>query len=308
MNKSTGMVVTAKIIIFITAIIVVLGAFFFLSAPRGATHEPTSLTQITFSNSDYDPDWSPDGTKLVFAHLDGEKQTLYIVNADGSGLQEIGSGFDPSWSPVEDKIAFTMNSQIYTIDLSDNSIAQLTSEDANGNPAWSPDGSKIIFTKYTEEETSIWVMNKDGSGKTQLTSPENDGNCSWPSFSYDGSKVIYIKGTATAEPGVEAEPNEIWIMDNDGSNKHSLYVPGNSGQLIFQRAWNKENKILFMKQMSGRAPDVWVINSDGSGASAVMESPQYCYGDPVWDLSGTKVAIIKSSSPGAQNIFTFSWP
>ncbi len=310
MNRASpnGVTTVAVVVFAIVVVVIALGAIFLLGKPSSFTHESATLIQITFSNSDYDPDWSPDGAKIVFAHVEGETQTLYIVNADGTGLTEIGPGFDPAWSPVENKIAYTLDGQIYTMNSDGSDVTQLTTEGFNGNPAWSPDGTKIVFTRYEEEEASIWIMNRDGSEKVQLTFPENDGRCSWPSFSYDGSKIVYIKGPVTATPGEEAEPNEIWVMNNDGSNKHPIYAPGDSGQLIFQRAWNKDNKILFMKQVPGRPPDVWVINSDGSGASPVLESDQYCYGDPVWDLAGTKVALIKSSSPGSQNVFIFLWP
>jgi Tol biopolymer transport system component len=60
----------------------------------------------------YSPDWSPDGTQIVFARNDGTPaagaaedaigESIYIVNADGSGLTQVTDGEDdqPDWATV----------------------------------------------------------------------------------------------------------------------------------------------------------------------------------------------------------------
>ena len=49
----------------------------------------------------YSPDWSPDGDKIVFTRSepDGSNESIWIVNADGSGLVQITNGADdgPAW-------------------------------------------------------------------------------------------------------------------------------------------------------------------------------------------------------------------
>ena len=52
-----------------------------------------------------DPSWSPDGTRLVFAggmlgNSGVVTLTVWLINADGTGLTELGEGFDPAWRPV----------------------------------------------------------------------------------------------------------------------------------------------------------------------------------------------------------------
>jgi WD40 repeat protein len=47
----------------------------------------------------YSPSWSPDGKQIVFVRSDGSKESIYIVNADGSGIVQVTDGEDdqPHW-------------------------------------------------------------------------------------------------------------------------------------------------------------------------------------------------------------------
>ena len=282
--------------------------------------EPPDLTQLTFFTEQegkaVDPDFSPDGSQIVFCLMKGQTQTLYLVNTDGTGLTEISLGFDPSWSPIENKIAYTSNNQIWVMNSDGTGKTQLTTENSNGNPAWSPDGTEIVYTYYEGGKASVLIMNSDGTEKTPLTTSA-DEECSLPSFNYDGSKIIYVKGP-TWNTQLEMFPtklNEIWVMNPDGSNKHMIYSPEDSFQWPFQRAWNKNNKILFMKNgIKRELPEMFVINSDGTNpkqmVSPTMDSsgrPNYFYLDPVWDNTYTKVVAVRMIIDGAQNVVTFSW-
>ncbi len=285
--------------------------------PKKEEEEATLIpTQITFLDDLIaDPDWNSNGSQIVFC-IKGEVPTLYLINLDGSGLKEIGPGFDPSWSPIEDKIAYEMNGQIYTMNSNGGDIAQLTTGNSSVQPAWSPDGTKIIYTYYGAEKASIWIMNADGSGKTQLTNSV-DGECALPSFSYDGLKIVYAKGSVwnTSLERLPTATNEIWIMNLNGSNKHKIYAPSDSYQWIFQRAWNKKNEILFMKNplQDMKIPEMFVINSDGTNPRYMVDYSKDSFGipisfylDPVWDNSGTKVVAVRKMIDGPQNIVTIS--
>ena len=286
--------------------------------PKEEEEKPASIpVQITFLDDLIaDPDWNPDGSQIVFCIKGVEAPTLHLINADGSGLTEIGPGFDPSWSPVENKIAYELNGQIYTMSSNGGDITQLTTGHSSVQPAWNPDGTKIVYTYYGVGKPSIWTMNADGSGKTQLTTSA-DGECALPSFSYDGSKIVYAKGPVwnTSLERLPTATNEIWIMNLDGSNKHKIYASSDSYQWIFQRAWNKNNEILFMKNplQDMKIPELFVIDSDGTNPRCMVDSPRDSFGipisfylDPVWDNSGTKVVAVRKMIDGSQNIVTIS--
>jgi len=273
--------------------------------------EPTDLTQLTFMDDASDPDWSPDGSQIIF---ESGENDIYIINADGTGLTKIGSGNNPSWSPVDNRI-------IYRHDMPCCSLVLVDLDEGWGNKvelaskikehgSWSPDGEKIAYGSPDDSESSsIWVMNSDGSEKTRLTTNE-EGFCIGPSFNYDGSKIVYLKGYATyAVGGVDKlELNEIWTMNVDGSNKQKIYAPSDSTQLLFQRAWNKDNKIIFMRSWyRGYYPQIWVINSDGSDPELVVSAAIDSFGDPVWNNAGTKVVCGKGTPSLKTDVWTFSY-
>jgi len=284
--------------------------------------------QITFlENLAADPSWSPDGSKIVFLSLERNqmKGGLYMINSDGTGLTSIGPWerdhlFNPSWCPVSNKVVAygeRENSGLFLVDLDEDwtQRVRLTAQKVE-HASWSPDGKKIAYNVYNEDKSfsSIWVMSADGSGRIQLTTNEDDF-CAGPSFSYDGSKIVYLKGFTTTMPGPKPEEviNEIWVMNSDGSNKHMIYAPGDGMQLIRERAWNKGDKILFARHLHRRAPQIWVINSDGTNPQCILNPeeggiPTAIYDDAVWDNSGTKIAVTKVMlSDESWQVATFPW-
>ena len=108
----------------------------------------SSIGTLTTSGGDWDPAWSPDGTKIAFAS-DGARALnhgdIFVVNSDGSGRTNLTN------DPASDDL-----------------------------PAWSPDGTKIAFVSTRGGAHSIFVMNADGTGVTRLTNNAGyDGEPAW---------------------------------------------------------------------------------------------------------------------------------
>jgi TolB protein len=135
---------------------------------------------------EYTPAWSADGTKIAFVgYFEGAPPSplrLYVMNADGTGLRQLGPDdvAQPSWSPDGTKIAFVKadTGSVYVIDADGTgprqvvNLAGLTGGRGNltTSPTWSPGGTKIAFGSGSDASSShIYVVNADGSGLRRLT-------------------------------------------------------------------------------------------------------------------------------------------
>ena len=133
--------------------------------------------------------WSPDGGRIAFEGMRGGFGTIYLVNVDGSGLQDLDLALDgperrssgePTWSPDGRRIAFrrlvvvdvyTRETGIWVANLANGAARRLTNNTGTGDvrPAWSPDGSRIAFLRFAGDLSDVFVIKPDGTGLQQIT-------------------------------------------------------------------------------------------------------------------------------------------
>jgi Tol biopolymer transport system component len=160
------------------------------------------LRQITSNPGGYDTpgDYSPDGTRMVFARFDADENArLFVTDVEGTGSHRIsgrlvGELSPGRWSPTGDQILFAArrnddhHKTIWIVNADGSSLHELQIDSACGglwsdpdavgcySPAWSPDGTKIVYVRSTPEgdDEGIYIANADGSGSVRVTDGEDD--------------------------------------------------------------------------------------------------------------------------------------
>jgi Tol biopolymer transport system component len=240
--------------------------------------------QITFGTANaWEPDWSPDGTKIAFWSPHQESTAIFTMNPDGSGLKQITptdeiSGYDPAWSPDGTKIAFASWSGIHVMNADGSDVKRLTNGVLDMNPVWSPDGTKIAFERQRERAAgvynNIWVMNaSDGTGQVNLTSNAPGIFAFAPAWSPDGTKIAFSNDTVLGD-------TEIYTMNASGSSRTALTNTPTVAEYV--SAWSPDGtQILFeaydIEQTS--LTGIWKMRIDGTNRINILADSHAHYAD-----------------------------
>jgi TolB protein len=194
----------------------------------------TDKQQVThMSGAAIFPDFSPDGSEIVFAAqpAGATARNIYVVPSDGGTPR------------------------------------QLTSVGNNVYPAFSPDGSKIVFNSNRTGTSQMYVMNADGSGQTQLTfdPAPKDQVSDW---SPDGSKIAYLADTHGISDVVNPSWGDIWVINADGSDQH----PITSGATYYGTAWSPDGTRIATLDFPSRTVYT-IDATDGGDPQAVHAGP-----------------------------------
>jgi len=161
---------------------------------------------------------------IVFTAIDGKQLKIATVKENGTETTFIGEGRSPSWHPKEDKILFIRNTD-----------PKYTNINFPGGDIFELDVKSGQFTQiYSDPQ--FW--------------------CYEPSYSPDGKRILFTKGTAVRTTGTQTTTNilgtnkktvsdetikrHIFIMNVDGTN----VSPVSSGNAtVISPSWGQNGEI-----------------------------------------------------------------
>ncbi|MEZ0579707.1 hypothetical protein [Nocardioides sp. MH1] len=168
-----------------------------------------------------DPEWSPDGSQIVYAGY-------AVGSSSGTGIWVVGQPFhvhttplrlttsaydsDPTWSPDGTRIAFARSQAgngngIYLVDADGGTPRRIYGDGYVEDLSWSPDGRKIAFAGYCcgyGTTQHIYVLDLDGGPLVDL------GAGLSPAWKPDGTRIAF-------EYVYSSTDHDIYQMNPDGS-------------------------------------------------------------------------------------------
>ena len=157
------------------------------------------------SQRDFRPEWSPDGSHLVFTSVVENAHVMMRVDPDGANLRQISkledAAGDPDYSPDGSKLVYFSDEprprELFIREISTGIDSQLTntSDFDEMSPRWGPDNRHVVFVGKPvgdDAESDIWTIDVVTGERKNLTGTPTVGEFH-PDWSHDGSMVVYIR-------------------------------------------------------------------------------------------------------------------
>ena len=217
------------------------------------------------------PTFAPDGQNVAFLEAAGDNVFHVIVvpisNREWRSLGTTASAsLSPeslcssivNWSPDSTRLLIDYGQPVFVFYLAGGTPTQVGGRGDSVSHFWSPSGNLLAFK---EHDSSLWLVNPDGSGQRPLVA-EPVGGVAWnptgrPLIAYttthDGSGDLCIINIETGQ--------KQQLTSGDASRELSPAWTPDSGAIIFER-----------QGLQGEEQGIWRVSLDGSGLTQLTST------------------------------------
>ncbi len=256
------------------------------------------------------PALSPEGNKICFLnteydlHKGKSNSDLYIINQDGSGLENLtgskNNESNPFWSPDGKKIYYMKGSQVYSISIPGKKVEQVTDYSTDIlRPVLSPDGNLIAFTTEiyhecgTDKDCNQAMAESAKNGPIQAYIADSLLFRHWTEYIGQKETHVFIYNIKNKSYTDIAHSELASPMYKLGGNIRYNFSP-DSKELCFTN--NPESF-----QTNSTNSDLYIVSINGGGPEDITINNKAWDGNPIYSPDGKYIAYKMQEQPGHES-------
>ncbi|MBT3365956.1 MAG: Tol-Pal system beta propeller repeat protein TolB [Nitrospina sp.] len=224
-------------------------------------------------------------TQIAFLSQENAGKEIYLIDFDGYNLRRLTHdrtlNLSPAWSPDGKWIIYTSyaarNPDLIMIDTSGKRRQTLHRlPGLNAAPSWSPDMQKIALVLSRDQNSEVYILNKDHQLK-RLTRHFNIDTS--PTWSPDGKKIAFTSDrSGTGSP-------QIYIMDSEKGDQSKVTRISFGSAYNDNPAWSPNGDQIAYTSRVGKRFKISIYDLN-THKSRVVTTGSGSYEQPSWSPDG----------------------
>jgi Tol biopolymer transport system component len=200
------------------------------------------MRQITDNAGDCCPAWAPDGQTIAFSRFAADN--------------DIGIFLAPALKSAEMPVEVKGQKLNVTLHGTEQKLDTHGVAPKRGELAWSPDGKSVVFSSVN----GIALISLEDSTVRRLTAPPPLSEDWGPSFSPDGSKVLFVRD------GMNDIPEELFSVPKSGGE--ITRICSEHSRILGPPQWSMDGQSIIYASEFGGHPGLWRVSVESKDAPA----------------------------------------